>query len=321
MISLNTFFKNKNLHESSLFKIINDISNGAKIVNEVLLNGNPKNLKSENVKNIQNEDVQKLDLIANNVFLDYFKNNQEIQGILSEENENIIEGNTLGKYLIAMDPLDGSSNISVNIPVGSIFSIYQKKDMSVSLCENDFLIKGKEQECATYVLYGTSTILIIALNDEVHGFTLNLKEGEYFLTFPDIKIPEYGNIFSINEGNIKSVDTEIFNYIEYCKELDLNGKRTHTGRFIGSLVADFHRNMMKGGIFIYPKTSDRPTGQLRLIYECNPIALIAKFAGSKSSDGNISILEKKPKSIHERTAFITGSNKMVDKLLSFYKNE
>ena len=321
MISLNTFFKNKNLLESSLFKIIDDICNGSKIVNEVLLNGNPENFKSENVKNIQNEDVQKLDLIANNVFLEYFKNNLEIHGILSEENEKIIEGNSFGKYLIAMDPLDGSSNISVNIPVGSIFSIFQKKNMSVDLCEDDFLIKGKDQECAAYVLYGTSTILIIAFNNEVHGFTLNLKENDFFLTFPDLKIPKEGNIFSINEGNINSIDTEIFNYVEHCKELSSDGKRTHTGRFIGSLVADFHRNMMKGGIFIYPKTSDKPNGQLRLIYECNPIALIAEFSGSKSSDGNTSILEKKPKSIHERTAFITGSTKMVDKLLSFYNNE
>lgn len=321
MISLNTFFKNKNLLESSLFKIIDNICSGAKIVNEVLLSGNPENFKSENVKNIQNEDVQKLDLIANNIFLENFKNNFEINGILSEENEKIIKGNSLGKYLIAMDPLDGSSNISVNIPVGSIFSILQKKNLSVSLCENDFLVKGKEQECAAYILYGTSTILILALNNEVNGFTLNLNKNDFFLTFPNLQIPEEGNIFSINEGNIKSVDKEIFNYVEHCKGLNPEGKRTHTGRFIGSLVADFHRNMMKGGIFIYPKTSDKPNGQLRLIYECNPIALIAKFAGSKSSDGITSILEKKPKSIHERTAFITGSNKMVDELLSFYKND
>ena len=321
MISLNTFFKNKNLLESSLFKIIDNICSGAKIVNEVLLSGNPENFKSENVKNIQNEDVQKLDLIANNIFLENFKNNFEINGILSEENEKIIEGNSHGKYLIAMDPLDGSSNISVNIPVGSIFSILQKKNLSIGLCENDFLVKGKEQECAAYILYGTSTILILALNNEVNGFTLNLNKNDFFLTFPNLQIPEEGNIFSINEGNIKSVDKEIFNYVEHCKELNPEGKRTHTGRFIGSLVADFHRNMMKGGIFIYPKTSDKPNGQLRLIYECNPIALIAKFAGSKSSDGITSILEKKPKSIHERTAFITGSTKMVDELLSFYKND
>lgn len=321
MISLNTFFKKKNLLESSLFKIIDNICSGAKMVNEVLLSGNPENFKSENVKNIQNEDVQKLDLIANNIFLENFKNNFEINGILSEENEKIIKGNSHGKYLIAMDPLDGSSNISVNIPVGSIFSILQKKNLSVSLCENDFLVKGKEQECAAYILYGTSTILILALNNEVNGFTLNLNKNDFFLTFPNLQIPEEGNIFSINEGNIKSVDKEIFNYVEHCKGLNPEGKRTHTGRFIGSLVADFHRNMMKGGIFIYPKTSDKPNGQLRLIYECNPIALIAKFAGSKSSDGITSILEKKPKSIHERTAFITGSTKMVDELLSFYKND
>ena len=164
MISFNTFFKKKNLHNRSLLKILDNIANGSKIINEVLLSGDPKNLKSENIKNIQNEDVQKLDVIANNVFLDYFKKNKEIQGVLSEENENIIQGNPFGKYIVAMDPLDGSSNISVNIPVGSIFSIYEKKDASISLCESDFLKKGKEQKCAVYVLYGTSTILIIAVN-------------------------------------------------------------------------------------------------------------------------------------------------------------
>ena len=144
-------------------------------MNEVLLNGNPENFKSENVKNIQNEDVQKLDLIANNIFLENFKNNLEINGILSEENEKIIEGNSLGKYLIAMDPLDGSSNISVNIPVEVFFQFY-KKNLSVGLCENDFFSKRKEQECAAYILYGTSTILILALNNEVNGFTLNLNK-------------------------------------------------------------------------------------------------------------------------------------------------
>ncbi len=319
MLSLNQFFEKEKLTTSPLFRILQDISKGSMIVNDILLNGNPENLNSEGTKNVQEEDVQKLDLIANNVFLDFFLKNKEISGVLSEENEDIINGNKNGNFLIAMDPLDGSSNISVNIPVGSIFSIQKKDNSNLPVCKTDFLKQGIKQEFAAYVLYGTATILVIAINKKVHGFTLNLKEKKYYLTYPNIKTPEDGNIFSINEGNAKTIDSEIIEYTEYCKELNKEGKRTHTGRFIGSLVADFHRNMMKGGIFIYPKTADKPNGQLRLIYECNPIALIAKFSGSKSSDGAEFILEKKPKQIHERTAFIVGSTNMVNKLLSFYK--
>ncbi len=319
MLSFNKFFEEEKLHQSPVFKILKDISEGSMIINEILLNGNPEHLKSEGTKNIQSEDVQKLDVIANNVFLDFFLKNKEINGVLSEENENIIQGHKTGDFSIAMDPLDGSSNISVNIPVGSIFSIHKKDNINTVTCEADFLKQGIKQECAAYVLYGTATILIIAINNQVNGFTLNLKEKKYYLTYPNIKTPEWGNIFSINEGNIKTIDPEIIQYVECCKKLNKDGKRTHTGRFIGSLVADFHRNMMKGGIFIYPKTADKPNGQLRLIYECNPIALIAQFSGSKSSDGNELILEKTPKNIHERTAFIVGSKNMVTKLLSFYK--
>ena len=319
MLSFNNFFKKEKLHKNPEFEILQDISKGSMIINDILLNGKPEYLKSEGTKNIQGENVQKLDVIANNVFLDFFLKNKEINGILSEENENVIQGNKTGKFVIAMDPLDGSSNISVNIPVGRIFSIHTKDDLNTAACKKDFLKKGIDQKISAYVLYGTATILVIAINNAVHGFTLNLQDKEYYLTYPNIKTPENGNIFSINEGNIKTVDGEINEYIEYCKKLNKDGKRTHTGRFIGSLVADFHRNMMKGGIFIYPKTADKPNGQLRLIYECNPIALIAKFAESKSSDGIECVLEKRPKKIHERTAFIVGSNKMVDKLMSFYK--
>lgn len=318
MLSFNKFFRKKKLHESPEFKILKDISKGSILINDILLTGDPDKLKSEGIRNVQDENVQKLDIIANNIFLDLFKKNKEINGVLSEENKDIIQGNKKGDLIVAMDPLDGSSNISVNIPVGSIFSIIKKNNLNTDACENDFLKKGLEQKCAAYVLYGTATILVIAINNQVHGFTLNLREKKYYLTYPNIKTPENGNIFSINEGNINSIDSEIIEYIKFCKKLNNVGKRTHTGRFIGSLVADFHRNMMKGGIFIYPKTSDKPNGQLRLIYECNPIALIAKFSGSQSYDGHKLILEKKPNKIHERTAFIVGSKNMVNKLLSFY---
>ena len=159
----------------------------------------------------------------------------------------------------------------------------------------------------------------IGIQNFVYGFTLNVKEKKYFLTHNNIRIPENGNIFSINEGNNKSIDKEILNYLIFCKSLNSNGKRTHTGRFIGSLVADFHRNMLKGGIFIYPNTADKPNGQLRLIYECNPIALISSFANGLSSNKVKDILEIIPKDNHERTSFIVGSKKMVNKLLSFYE--
>tara|TARA_B100001250_G_C19506224_1_gene659655 strand:- start:281 stop:772 length:492 start_codon:yes stop_codon:yes gene_type:complete len=162
-------------------------------------------------------------------------------------------------------------------------------------------------------------MLVIGVQNCVYGFTLNVKEKKYFLTHNNIKIPENGNIFSINEANNQSIDQEILSYLTFCKSLNLDGKRTHTSRFIGSLVADFHRNMLKGGIFIYPNTADKPNGQLRLIYECNPIALIASMANGISSNKYKDILEITPKNNHERISFIVGSKKMVHKLLSFYE--
>ena len=209
-----------------------------------------------------------------------------------------------------MDPLDGSSNIDVNIPVGSIFSVLQKNP-------NDFLQKGDLQKLACYVIYGTNTVFVIAIDKQVHSFSLNSLKKEFYLTQKKIQTPVNGNIFSINEGNYKSFSPEILKYLEFCKSLDLKNKRTHTGRFIGSLVADFHRNLIKGGIFIYPKTNDRPSGQLRLIYECNPIAYIAKHAGGLSTNLRQDILKITPTKNHERVAFVVGSKNMVQKLLSF----
>jgi len=304
-------FLNSKDYSKELIEILLHVKEGSIKVFQKINEENSDFFGSSGQKNIQNEDVQKLDLIANSIFINEFKKLPFIHSILSEENEDIISCNQSGNYLIAMDPLDGSSNIDVNIPVGSIFSILPNNKLG-------FLQKGNQQKMACYVIYGTSTMLVFAIKSEVYGFSLNTKNKDYILTHSNIKTPKDGNIFSINEGNNKSIDQEIINFIDDCKKLNSEGKRTHTGRFIGSLVADFHRNMLKGGIFIYPKTSDKPNGQLRLIYECNPIAFIAKAAESKSTNLDVDILDVVPTTVHQRTSFVVGSFNMVNKLLSFY---
>tara|TARA_B100000902_G_C27292301_1_gene907853 strand:+ start:603 stop:1535 length:933 start_codon:yes stop_codon:yes gene_type:complete len=298
-------------YNSDLKKILLDFAKGSIELYEIINEKNIDIYGSSGEKNIQNEEVQKLDLIANKIFLNIFKENSAIGQVLSEEDEHVIELEKSGKFIIAMDPLDGSSNIDVNIPVGSIFSVLENN-------EKGFLQKGSEQKLACYIIYGTTNIMVFAINNHVFGFTLNVKNKEYNLSHSNIKTPLEGSIFSINEGNYNSIEKEIVQFIQECKQLNPKGKRTHTGRFIGSLVADFHRNMLKGGIFIYPKTADRPNGQLRLIYECNPIAFIAKNANGESTNLTNSILDITPKKLHERTAFVVGSKNMVNKLLSFY---
>ena len=309
-MTLQQFLNSKNFN-SEIKQILLNVESGSIKMYQKLNEETTDIFGSSGQKNIQDEEVQKLDLIANDIFIDVFKTNSNIAKVLSEENEHIIDLNNTGEYLIAMDPLDGSSNIDVNIPVGSIFSILKNT-------EEGFLQNGSNQKLACYVIYGTTTMIVFAIDQAVYGFTLNTKSKQYLLTHPNIKTPSTGNVFSVNEGNFNSIEKEIIEFISYCKELNPNGKRTHTGRFIGSLVADFHRNMLKGGIFIYPTTADRPHGQLRLIYECNPIAFIAKCAGGDSTNLIQNILAVTPKNIHQRTAFVVGSKKMVSKLLSLY---
>lgn len=308
-MNLREFLKNQK-YDKGLCDIIIDIQMGAIEIFSKLNEEYYDYKGSAGEKNIQNEEVQKLDIIANNIFIEKFKKNIFVEKLLSEENKEPIKLNKSGKYIVAMDPLDGSSNIDVNIPVGSIFSVLQKNP-------NDFLQKGDLQKLACYVIYGTNTVFVIAIDKQVHSFSLNSLKKEFYLTQKKIQTPVNGNIFSINEGNYKSFSPEILKYLEFCKSLDLKNKRTHTGRFIGSLVADFHRNLIKGGIFIYPKTNDRPSGQLRLIYECNPIAYIAKHAGGLSTNLRHDILKITPTKNHERVAFVVGSKNMVQKLLSF----
>lgn len=271
-------------------------------------------LGAEGSENIQGEKVQKLDLIANQHFIEELESCGYIAAIASEENEEIISLNDRGEYLFATDPLDGSSNIDVNISVGTIFSIF-KRTKKGAVKKEEFYRFGHEQIMAGYVLYGSSSVLVYTCGNGVHSFTLDPGPGVFKLTNPSIISPENGTIFSINEGNYHTLEKGVKNYIAFCKELNSDGKRTHTARFMGSLVADFHRNMLKGGIFIYPATADAPEGRLRLLYECNPIAMICEQAGGIATNGKTRLLNTKISSIHQRTAFFTGSKKMMNKAI------
>ena len=273
-------------------------------------------LGAAGAENIQGEQVQKLDLFANNRFIKELKDINHIAAIASEENEEIIPLNDTGEYLFATDPLDGSSNIDVNISVGTIFSVYKRTRKGTPKKE-EFNRYGYEQVLAGYVLYGTSTVLVYTCGNGVHAFTFDTSVNSFALTHASIKTPKKGTIFSINEGNYNTLDKGVQDYITYCKKLNSKKKRTNTARFIGSLVADFHRNMLKGGIFIYPATADAPEGRLRLLYECNPIAMIAEQAGGIATRGKDRLLDIKSKDIHQRTPFFTGSKEMMEKAMSY----
>jgi fructose-1,6-bisphosphatase I len=220
--------------------------------------------------------------------------------------------NNEGKYVIAIDPLDGSSNIDVNVSIGTIFSIYRRKSPAgTPIQQEDILQRGADQVAAGYVLYGSSTMMVYTTGHGVNGFTYEPTLGEYFLSHPDMHMPADGKIYSVNEGSANSFAQSVKEYVQYCKD------QKYTARYIGSLVADFHRNMLKGGIYIYPATAKDPNGKLRLIYECNALAFVAEQAGGKATNGSMRILDIVPDSLHQRTAFYVGSKNMVDKSGSF----
>ena len=275
-------------------------------------------------ENIQGETQQKLDVFADDQFIAALKNGGEACGIASEENDDFLAFDSLrsknGKYIVAFDPLDGSSNIDVNVSIGTIFSIYRRvSEMGTLATEADFLQKGENQVAAGYVIYGSSTMLVYTTGNGVNGFTLDPSIGEYCLSHPNLSIPKNGKIYSINEGNLAYCSDAINNYIAYCKEIDKPTNRPYYARYIGSMVADFHRNMIKGGIFIYPETTKAPKGKLRLLYECNPMAFLMEQAGGIASTGKHRIMEIEPEELHQRVPTIMGSKNMVKELLSLYK--
>lgn len=267
-------------------------------------------------ENVQGEDQQKLDLYANEKFKAALAARGLISGMASEEEESFVEFthelSRGSKYLVLIDPVDGSSNIDVNVAVGTIFSIYRREsDLNTPLTQKDFLQKGTQQIAAGYVIYGSSTMLVYTTGTGVNGFTFDPSIGVYYLSHANMQIPEDGRIYSVNEGNYRHFPTGIKRYIKYCQEIDEATQRPFTSRYIGSLVSDFHRNLLKGGVFIYPSYAGHPEGKLRLLYECNPMAFIAEQAGGSASDGSQRIIELEPGELHQRTPFFVGSKNMV----------
>ncbi|MEN9981532.1 MAG: hypothetical protein RL542_1319 [Bacteroidota bacterium] len=305
-----------------LSRIINSIRLAAKVVNyKVNKAGLVDIIGAVGEQNIQGEDQQKLDIYANEVFIQTLINREIVCGIASEENDDFItiEGSDNGnnnKYVVLMDPLDGSSNIDVNVSVGTIFSVYRRiTPIGTPVTLDDFLQPGVNQVAAGYVIYGTSTMLVYTTGFGVNGFTLNPAIGTFYLSHPNMKYPVDGTIYSVNEGNYSQFPQGVKNYIKYCQQEE--GDRPYTSRYIGSLVSDIHRNMIKGGIYIYPTSSKAPKGKLRLLYECNPLAFIAEQAGGKASDGVNRILEIEPTELHQRISFFCGSKNMVEKAEEF----
>ncbi|MDR1274151.1 MAG: class 1 fructose-bisphosphatase [Odoribacteraceae bacterium] len=278
--------------------------------------------------NVQGENQQKLDLFADTIFMDELRASGECCGVATEENQDIVvfdEGWCKeGKYIVCMDPLDGSSNIDANVSVGTIFSIYRRTSpVGSPPATEDFLQAGTEQLAAGYVIYGSSTMLVYTSGRGVNGFTLDTSIGEFCLSHPDVQTPPSGRIYSINEGNYINFPVGVKKYIKYCQEIDATGGRPYTSRYIGSLVADYHRNMLHGGIFLYPETNAYPAGKLRLIYECNPMAFIAEQSGGVAINGERRVLELSPVSLHQRVPLYIGSREMVMKLtefLTFFNN-
>jgi fructose-1,6-bisphosphatase I len=307
-----------------LSRIINSIRLAAKVVNyKVNKAGLVDIVGAAGEQNIQGEDQQKLDVFANDTFIQTLRNRNIVCGIASEEEDDFIAVNSLdknnqNKYVVLMDPLDGSSNIDVNVSVGTIFSVFRRvTPVGTPVTSEDFLQKGINQVAAGYVIYGTSTMLVYTTGHGVNGFTLNPAIGTFYLSHPNMKFSEDGNIYSINEGNYIHFPQGVKKYLKYCQAEE--GDRPYTSRYIGSLVSDFHRNMIKGGIYIYPISSKAPKGKLRLLYECNPMAFIAEQAGGKASDGHVRIMEIEPTELHQRVSFFCGSYNMVKKAEEFMK--
>lgn len=299
----------------SLSRIFRSLELAAKVVNrDVRKAGLVDILGNHGSTNTHGEDQKKLDVIANDVFIAALSKCGEVSVIISEENDDpvFIEGCENEKYIIAIDPLDGSSNIDVNASIGTIFSIYRRSTYTQAPTAEDCMQKGKHQVAAGYIIYGSSTMLVYTTGLGVNGFTLDDSIQEFCLSHPNIQIPQDGKIFSVNEGNYADFPQGIRNYIDYCKVKDKETNRPYGARYIGSLIADFHRNLLKGGIFMYPATEKTPNGKLRLMYECNPMAFIVEQAGGAASTGHGRIVDLVCTDLHQRAPIYIGSSNMVE---------
>ncbi len=321
LITLDEFItNNQEKHPEAtgeLSGLLRDIGLASKIVNRDLSKAGLVDaiLGDADKTNVQGEEVKKLDMVANDVLIKCLQNSGQCCGIASEEEDDFVAFNNRkrAKYVVLFDPLDGSSNIDVIAPVGTIFSVFERVSKIGELCTlDDFLQRGDKQVAAGYVIYGTSTMLVYTTGDGVNGFTLDPSIGEFCLSHPDIKTPATAKSYSLNQGNFNSFTDNVKKFVEYCQ--DGTGKKAFSLRYIGSMVADFHRNLIKGGVFLYPATKDTPGGKLRLMYECNPMAFLQEQAGGKATNGKQRILEIVPEKLHQRTIVYMGSTTLVDML-------
>lgn len=301
-------------------KIFRALELGAKMVNrDVRKAGLVDILGDMGSTNVQGEEQKKLDIIADETFNAMISRCGEVCAIISEEQDEayFIPGGEGNSYIVSIDPLDGSSNIDVNASIGTIFSIYRRSNTDVPPTVKDCLQQGTQQLAAGYFIYGSSTMLVYTTGNGVNGFTLDDGLQEFCLSHPDMRFPENGKIFSINEGNAADFPQGVRNYIAWCKEKDKESNRPYGARYIGSLIADFHRNLIKGGIFIYPPTEKTPNGKLRLMYECNTMAFIAEQAGGMAHTGKQRVLEVTPEELHQRVPLFIGSKNMVARAVEF----
>ena len=302
--------------KGELSRLLRDIAIAAKIVNrEINKAGLIDILGDSGIVNVQGETQKKLDVYANDQFISALSSGGECCLVASEEDEEVVLINTdvakNAKYVIAIDPLDGSSNIDVNVAVGTTFSIYRRISKEGPATVDDILQKGTAQVAAGYIVYGSSTMLVYTTGNGVNGFTLDPSIGEFCLSHPNLKVPKDGAMYSMNEGNYVHFPDGVKKYIKYCQVEDINTNRPYTSRYIGSMVADIHRNLIKGGIYIYPTTATAPKGKLRLVYECNPLAFIIEQAGGRATNGYKRILDIDVTEIHQRESIFIGSTNMV----------
>jgi fructose-1,6-bisphosphatase I len=301
-----------------LTKAILSLAEGSKIIARLINNaGIADILGVTGETNVQGETVQKLDDLSNRIVMDYLRASETCAGYLSEENEGVVTLNEGGKYAISVDPLDGSSNIDICAPVGTIFNIVERLSGNGAVNDADFLQPGNKTIAAGYFIYGSSTILVLSTGKGVYGFTLNTQNQHYFLSHPEIKNPAAGKIYSLNQGNIEKFGGGTKAFVQWCTEVDKATSRPYSLRYIGSMVGDVHRNLLKGGIFMYPANKGETKGKLRLLYECIPMGYITEQAGGKAIDGRQRILDIQPTELHERSAIFIGSSDMVDKAQGF----
>ncbi len=308
-----------------LSNLLRDIGLAAKRVNvEVNKAGLVDILGDAGSINVQGETVKKLDVFANNQFMGVLRHGISCAGIASEELDDIVvfddEVSNQSKYVCLFDPLDGSSNIDVNCAIGTIFGVYRRMSLKGGPCAvSDFLQSGIHQVAAGYVIYGSSTMLVYATRRGVNGFTLDPSIGEFTLSHDNITCPKDGSFYSVNHGHFFRYAQGVQQYIDRCQRRKESDGGPYSQRYVGSLVADVHRNLIKGGIFMYPATSDKPSGKLRLQYECNPLAFLVEVAGGRATNGQSRILDILPETLHQRSPFFIGSEVMVDELEGYLR--